>query len=187
MATPDNQTPAPKTPPATAAPTTATPTVSVDLLAAAFAQAMGISNSQLAEALSALKPKEKITLANRVTRNPMNPTNRARKFPVKYYQNFTEVYEDDVLDEEYDLLLKLKPGSFITGTNGEPLVEVIEVKRGAQRGMHIRYNNKTTDQRMEFMVKCGGSMAEMLTKCIKEYERHRVESKAARRRELEED
>lgn len=179
---------APVAAPVAAAPVAANaqPTISVDMLAAAFAQALGISNSQLANALEGLKPKAKITVANRVARNPMNPTNRKRKFPYAFYQNFTEIFVDDVLDMEFDLLLKLKPGSFVAGPTGEALIEVIEVKRGAQRGMHIRYNNKTQDQRIEFMVAAGSTLVQILTKCINEYESQKIERRAQRRREEEE-
>jgi hypothetical protein len=159
----------------------------VEMLAQAFAKAMGISNSQLADAIKGLQPKEKITIRNRSVHNPMNPGNKPRKFPQKIYQNFTEVYEDDVTDREYELLLQLQPGGYITGKSGEPLLEVIEVKRGAQRGLHFRYSNKTRDQQMEFMVKAGASMEDYLFRAIKEYERNKVEAKAQRRKEREED
>lgn len=175
------------TPEPAPAPVVGTPTlppqVSIETLAAAFAQALGVSNAQLADTLSQLKPKTRITIENRVARNPMNPFNRKRKLAKNYYQNFSLIDVDDITDEEYELLPQLKEGNFIADAKQGYIIEVIDVKRGAHIGMHLRYNNASVDQRMELMTKCP-TLVTILTKCIKEAAEQKEERK---RRRLEED
>ena len=134
----------------------------------------------LAQAINATKPPPKITIANRVPQNPMNPSNRKRKLDQKYYQNFSPLDVDDLTDIEFDLLPKLRDGLFIPDGREGFLVEVVHVKRGAHRGMHIRYNNSSIDKRMEFDSKIGGSLEGLLTRCIAEAAAQKIARKQAR-------
>lgn len=117
--------------------------------------------------IDASKPPTKITVDNRVAHNPMNPLNEPRhQFKYPYYQNFDKVEPEDLLPEEYLLVPQLKQGLFIKSRRGIPLVEVVIVKRGNQRGIHIRYDNKG-DKGRELATYCR-DMTEMLQKCVTE-------------------
>lgn len=153
----------------------AAPTVGVDILAAALAQA-----------INATKPAPKITVANRTTHNPMNPTNARRKLAKTYYQNYDRIDAEDLTPAEYDLLPKLKAGMFIPDGREGFLIEVIDVKRGAQRGMHIRYNNGKIDTRMHLMSKAP-TLEALLTTCIAEAEANLLRRKQRRAAGLEDD
>jgi len=153
----------------------------------ALADSLQANNAQLVEAINAAKPKVKITIANRIARNPMNPKNDKRVLPMAYYQNFHKIDPQDLTPDEYELLPRLKEGNFVEDGREGYLVEVIHVKRGAHRGMHIRYNNKTTDQQMQFMVKVGSDLSAILRKCIAEYEKQKVERKRRKAQDEDED
>lgn len=176
-------------PAAPAAPAPAVLQINVNDLAAAIAAALkgvGQSNeSTLAAALTAAidasKPKPKITIANRQRFNPMNPTNRRRKFLRPFYQNFLEVSVDDVTDEEYEFINcpDLKPGMFLNDPRTGPLLEVIDVKRGGQIGLHLRYNNADINQRMQLESKAPNLIGK-LALCISEYKAQSTERKRQR-------
>lgn len=129
--------------------------------------------------IEASKPPEKVTVDNRVAYNPMNPGNEPRPdFKYPYFQNFDKVDVEDLLPEEYRLVPLLKPGLFIKSRRGIPLVEVLIVKRGPQRGVHIRYDNKgDKGKELQTYVR---DMTEMLQKCIAEAAKQ-AEVRAARR------
>jgi hypothetical protein len=134
----------------------------------------------LAAAINQTKPPARITVANRVPRNPNNPTNRVRKMPFNFYMNFGQVEEPDLTDVEFDLLPKLVPGNYIPDARQGFLIEIVDVKRGGQRGMHIRWNNQTGDQRMEVMARAGGTLAQIFNTCIAEAAQQKLDRKARR-------
>jgi hypothetical protein len=140
----------------------------------------------LTGAINAAKPKPKVTVANRVRYNPLNPTNRKRALRRPFYQNFALVDVDDLTDEEYDLLNsgELKPGQFLPDPRIGPLLEVLDVKRGGQIGLHLRYSNADVNQRMTLENKAPG-LAGKLRVCIHEYKAQLAERK--RRRDAGED
>lgn len=136
--------------------------------------------------IEATKPPVKITVDNRVAHNPMNPNNDPRPaFKYPYYQNFDKVEPEDLLPEEYALVPQLKAGMFIKSRRGIPLVEVVIVKRGNQRGIHIRYDNKG-DKGRELGTYCR-DMTEMLQKCIAEAAKQATERARRRAAGLPED
>ncbi len=69
---------------------------------------------------------------------------------------------------EYELIPQLKSGQFLKSRKGIPLLEVIVVKRGASRGIHLRYDNSKADKNMELMT-YAPTLEIMLQKCIAEY------------------
>lgn len=140
----------------------------------------------LTAAIDASKPKPKITIANRTGFNPMNPTNRKRKFRKTFYQNYAEVYVDDVTDEEYELINspELRPGLYLVDPRTGPLLEILDVKRGSQIGLHIRYSNADINQRMQLESKAPNLVGK-LALCITEAKTQSAERK--RRREAGED
>lgn len=129
--------------------------------------------------IDASKPPTKITVDTRIPHNPMNPKNEPRlPFKYPYYQNYDKVEPEDLMPEEYRLVPLLKQGLFIKSRRGIPLVEVVIVKRGSQRGIHIRYDNKGDKGReLQTYVR---DMTEMLQRCITEATKQ-AEVKAARR------
>lgn len=135
--------------------------------------------SVMKQVIDASRPAEKITVANRIARNPMNPTNEVRKFKKPFFQNFEAVDTDDVTPEEYVLIPQLRPGLFIKNRKGVPLVEVIDVKRGASRGVHLRYDNSKVDKSMELQT-YAPTLVVMLEKCIKEAAQQQEVLKARR-------
>lgn len=163
-----------------------TPTVSaaVQQVASEANIPVSVLAEALAAAINATKAPARITIANRVARNPMNPTNRVRKFDKDYFQNFNKLEEDDLTDEEFDLLPQLREGNYVPNSKDGYLIEVIHVKRGAHRGMHIRYDNGSVDTRMEMMAKCP-TFAAILRKCIDGYADQKVERKRKRKEEEE--
>jgi hypothetical protein len=129
--------------------------------------------------IDASKPPQKVTVDNRRAYNPANPNNDPRPpFKYPFFQNFDKVDMEDLWPEEYRLIPLLKPGLFVKSRRGIPLVEVAIVKRGAQRGIHLRYDNKG-DKGKELQVYCR-DLTEMLQKCIAEAAKQ-AETKAARR------
>lgn len=173
--------------------------VNVNDLAAIFAEAMkavmttanapdntAVLASALTAAIDASKPKAKITVANRQRFNPMNPTDRKRKFHKKVFQNFMEVDVADVTDVEYDLLNSpdLRPGQYLVDQRTGPLLEVLDVKRGAQIGLHLRYSNADINQRMNLESRAPGLVGKLAV-CIAEH-KTQVEDRK-RRREAGED
>jgi hypothetical protein len=120
------------------------------------------------EIIQASKPPERITVDNRVAFNPMNPTNEKRKLAKPFFQNFERVDEEDLTPLEYQLIPQLKPGLFIKSRRGIALVEVIFVKRGDKRGVHIRYDNSKADKAIELQT-YAPTLEVMLQKCISEY------------------
>lgn len=131
-----------------------------------------VTNGDFLAAVQAIiresRPAEKITVANRVPQNPMNPTNEPRAWKKPFYQNFEEVEVEDVTPLEYELIPQLKQGLFIKSRKGIPLVEVIIVKRGPQRGIHLRYDNSKKDKAIELQT-YAPTLEIMLQKCIAEY------------------
>lgn len=177
------------------APVDAAPMLSIGVadLAAAIGMAIkGVKTDEavlagaLTEAINASKPKPKVTVANRTKYNPLNPTNRKRVLRRPFFQNFMAVDVDDLTDEEYDLLVspELKPGQFLTDPRVGPLLELVDVKRGGQIGLHLRYNNADVNQRMNLESKAPG-LAGKLRVCIHEYKTQLAERK--RRRDSGED
>jgi hypothetical protein len=148
------------------------PTVTVEALSRAFS-----------DALVSVQPKARITVANRVPRNPLNPTNEVRKFERDFYQNFTKVDPQDLLHDEYVLIPKLREGSFVPDGKEGYLFEVVDVKRGSYRGIHLRYSNGTQDQRMQLMVKAGPDLTSMLKTILADADKQKVEARAKRRAE----
>lgn len=132
----------------------------------------------IGEVIKASRPAEKITVANRTALNPMNPTNAPRKWAKPFYQNWELVEVEDVTPLEYALIPQLKPGLFIRSRKGVPQVEVLFVKRGPQRGVHIRYDNSKQDKSIELMT-YAPSLEIMLQKCIAE---HKVQAEALQKR-----
>jgi hypothetical protein len=120
------------------------------------------------EIIKESRPVEKITVANRVPHNPMNPTNEPRSWKYKFFQNFEEVELEDVTPLEYELIPQLKPGLFIKSRKGVPLVEVVLVKRGNLRGLHLRYDNSKADKAIELQT-YAPTLEIMLQKCINEF------------------
>lgn len=176
------------------------PVITVETLAAALTQAMGAvaatqasGNAGIAEAIKgavvAAQPKPKITIANRRRFNPNNPTNRERKLRVKFFQNFAEIDVEEMSDEVFDLLNsgKLKQGGFLNDPRTGPMFEIINVKRGAQIGLHLRYDNSTINKRMLVDSKVQGGLAGILRLCIREAEEQAVARKARRDAGLEDD
>ncbi len=92
---------------------------------------VGVSSlaAALTEAINATKAKPKITVANRIARNPLNPHNRKRKLVRDFYQNFSLVDVNDLTDEEYELIPKLRPGNFVSDSKQGYIYEVIDVQR----------------------------------------------------------
>ncbi len=154
-------------------------TPSVETIASENNISVNVLAQALTQALEAAKPKAKITVANRVAHNPMNPENRKRVLRKDFYQNFTKVDVEDLTDEEFDLIHQLKEGNFIPDAKQGFLIEVIDVKRGSHRGIHVRYNNASIDQRMQMMTKCP-DLATMFKKCIAEAEEQKIARKARR-------
>ncbi len=131
-----------------------------------------VTNGDFLAAVQAIikesRPAEKITVANRQAFNPMNPTNEKRLWAKPFYQNWELVDPDDVTPLEYQLIPQLKSGLFINSRKGVPLVEVVVVKRGPQRGIHLRYDNSKKDKGIELMT-YAPSLEIMLQKCLAEY------------------
>ncbi len=69
---------------------------------------------------------------------------------------------------EYELIPQLKPGLFLKSRKGVMLLEVIQVRRGASRGIHLRYDNSKADKNMELMT-YAPTLEIMLQTCIREY------------------
>ncbi len=65
------------------------------------------------------------------------------------------------------------------------IIEIVNVKRGAHRGMHLRYNNANIDTRMALMTKCPTLVA-ILKVCIAEYAAQKDERKRLRKLEEQE-
>lgn len=135
------------------------------------------------EALAPLQPKTKITIANRKVMNPMNPENKPRKWERDFYQNFAKVDPQDVFQDEYELIPKLREGSYIADDKEGFLFEVVEVRRGSNRGIHLRYSNATPDKRMQLMVKAGATLGDMLRAILADADKQKVASRARRRAE----
>jgi hypothetical protein len=181
---------APSQPVAETSAPAAAPVITIDVLAGALRQMTGEQQAQgqtalagaLTEAINATKPKAKITVANRTKFNPNNPTNRVRRLKQKFFQNYFEVDVDEMTDEVFDLLNsgRLKQGQFVVDARIGPLLEVVNVKRGSQIGLHLRYNNAKPDQRMMLDARCPGGLAGYLRACIKEAE-EQAERRRARR------
>lgn len=132
----------------------------------------------LTAAIDASKPKPKITVANRTKFNPNNSTNRKRKFVRPFYQNFTEVDVQDVTDEEYDFINspELKPGLFLNDPRTGPLLEILDVRRGGQIGLHLRYSNADVNQRMQLESRAPNLVGKLAV-CINEHRKQIVERK----------
>lgn len=156
----------------TAAPVAGGPAAVLDGISNGRPSSSPVTNGDFLDAVRAIiaetRPAQKITVANRVALNPMNPTNEVRKWKKPFYQNFEEVEVEDVTPLEYELIPQLKQGLFIKSRKGIPLVEVVIVKRGPQNGIHLRYDNSKKDRGMELMT-YAPSLEVMLQKCIAEY------------------
>jgi hypothetical protein len=140
----------------------------------------------LQQVVDASKPPVKITVDNRTAFNPMNPTNAPRpemRYP--FFQNFDRIEAEDLLPREYELIPQLKPGLFIKSRRGIPLVECLIVKRGASRGIHLRYDSKG-DKGRELQTYCR-DMTEMLERCIREAVEQASKRAARRAKGLPED
>jgi hypothetical protein len=140
----------------------------------------------LSQVVEASKPPVKITVDNRTAFNPMNPTNAPRpemRYP--FFQNFDKIEVEDMLPKEYELIPQLKPGLFIKSRRNIPLVEVLIVKRGGARGIHMRYDSKG-DKGKELQTYCR-DMTEMLEKCIREAAEQAAKKASRRAQGLPED
>lgn len=159
-------------PPKTRAPRTRTRAAAPAVPAVPASDGVAVTQTDLIgaikEVIIASRPPEKITAANRIAYNPMNPANEKRAWKRPFYQNFEAVDTEDVTVLEYELIPLLKPGLFIKSRKGVPLVEVLIVKRGQQRGIHLRYDNSKKDKGIELMT-YAPSLEIMLQKCIAEY------------------
>ncbi len=75
-----------------------------------------------------------------------NPTGKPRpeQFDRDYYQNGDPLSTKRVLDEEFALLPKVKPGLYVNGR-----VRVAEFDKGGRKAIHIDYPVKRVEDRME--------------------------------------
>lgn len=122
-----------------------------------------LSNA-LADALAAIKPKERITPANRKPLTPWTPKDgepRA-KLKRKMYHHGQPLI-NRIFNEEIELLNKIKPGVYCDGW--------VKVIRRKDKGIDIDYKVRTASQRLRLVNEWGiRNFKELLERIILEQE-----------------
>jgi len=106
-----------------------------------------LSNA-LAGALQAIKPKEKVTAANRKAITPWTPKNDEPRVKLKrkmYHHG--QLVSTRLFNDEIELLNKIKPGIYCNGW--------IKVIRRKDKGLDIDYKVKTASHRLKLVNEFG--------------------------------
>ena len=116
----------------------------------------------LADALQAIKPKDKVTARTRIARTPWSPKDGSPRLKLrrKMYHHGTPL-ENRISNEEIELLNQIRPGTYCGGW--------IEVIRRKDKGLNIDYKVRTASQRLKLINDFGiRNFKELLERLIHE-------------------